>query len=82
MEVLQADHPRPWGLVFLNRFRQLSLPVAIDIDCHRATVLHRRRCSVVYIMNIAWRRMLHNGLEYFRMTSQKCSCSFPQSATS
>ena len=57
------------GLVFLNRSKQLSLPVAIDIDCRRATVLHIRRCSVAYIMNIAWSRMLHNGLEYFRITT-------------
>jgi hypothetical protein len=51
--------------------------VAIDIDCRRAIVLHRRRCAVAYIMNIAWRRMLHNGLEYFRITgvySQPTDC--------
>jgi len=24
---------------------------------------------VAYIMNIAWSRMLHNGLEYFRITT-------------
>jgi len=47
---------------------QTTVPVAIDIDCRRSTVLHRRRCSVAYIMNIAWSRMLDNGLEYFRIT--------------
>ena len=55
-------------LVFRNRLRQLFLPAVIDIDCLRASALHRRRCSVAYTMNIAWSKMLHNRLEYFRIT--------------
>ncbi len=57
---IAADHTRPWGLVFRSQLKQRSLPVAVDINCPQATVLHRRPCSVAYIMNIAWSRMLHD----------------------
>jgi hypothetical protein len=61
---------RPWGPVFRNRLRQLFLPVPIDIDCRRGTVLRRRQCSAAYIMNIAWSRGLLNSLEYFQTTGR------------
>ena len=39
---LRADHTRPWGLVFRNRFKHLSLPVTIDINCVMCLQNHPR----------------------------------------